>query len=151
MTDKNEVLLKKLEKSINSVFGGSLHIRHVDTGSCNGCDFEMSMLNNPIYDLQRFGVDFVAAPRHADMIMVTGGVTRHLEEALIKTYKAVAEPKLVIAVGSCASSGGIFGQSYANHGSVDKFVPVDVYIPGCPPRPEALIEGILLAIDQHKK
>jgi Ni,Fe-hydrogenase III small subunit len=139
---------KQLEQRIKSVFGRSLHIRHLDSGSCNACDFEMSCLLNPIYDIQRFGIDFVASPRHADMFMVTGGVTRHLEEAVRKTYNAAAEPKMVVAVGTCACGGGIVGQNYANHGGVDKILPVRVYIPGCPPRPQALIEGILLALNR---
>ncbi|MFC7443023.1 NADH-quinone oxidoreductase subunit B family protein [Laceyella putida] len=140
----------KLQKKIKEVLGKSLHIRHVDSGSCNGCDFEMTMLTNPVYDIQRFGVDFVASPRHADMLMVTGGVTRHLEEALRKTFNATANPKMVVAIGACACGGGIFGQTYANHGGVDKIVPVYVYVPGCPPRPQAIMEGILLALDQYE-
>ena len=139
---------QQLEQRIRTVLGRSLHIRHVDSGSCNGCDFEMSMLLSPIYDIQRFGVDFVASPRHADMLMITGGVTRHLAEAVQKTYNAAAAPKVVLAVGSCACGGGIVGHNYANHGGVDKIVPVLVYIPGCPPRPQALIEGILSALDR---
>ena len=139
---------QQLAQRIRTVLGRSLHIRHVDAGSCNACDFEMSMLMNPIYDIQRFGIDFVASPRHADMFMVTGGVTRHLEEALRKTYNAAADPKLVVAVGSCACGGGIVGANYASHGGVDKIVPVTVYIPGCPPRPQALIEGILSALNR---
>lgn len=139
---------QQLEQRIRAVLGRSLHIRHLDAGSCNACDFEMSMLLSPIYDIQRFGIDFVASPRHADMFMVTGGVTRHLEEAVRKTYDAAAAPKMVVAVGSCACGGGIVGQNYANHGGVDQIVPVMVYIPGCPPRPQALIEGILSALNR---
>jgi Ni,Fe-hydrogenase III small subunit len=141
----------KLQQRIKEVLGKSLHIRHVDSGSCNACDFEMTTLNNSIYDIQRFGLDFVASPRHADMLMVTGGVTRHLEEAVLKTYNAVAQPKMVVAVGTCACGGGVCGQTYASMGGVDKIVPVFVYIPGCPPRPQALLEGILLALDQYEK
>ncbi|MCL6587767.1 MAG: NADH-quinone oxidoreductase subunit B family protein [Anoxybacillus sp.] len=140
-----------LQKRMKEVLGRSLHIRHVDSGSCNGCDFEMNTLTNPIYDIQRFGVDFVASPRHADMLMVTGGVTRHLEEALIKTYNAASEPKMVVAIGACACGGGMFGRTYANYGGVDQIVPVYVYVPGCPPRPEAIIEGILLALDRYEQ
>ncbi|MDP4126961.1 MAG: NADH-quinone oxidoreductase subunit B family protein [Bacillota bacterium] len=140
-----------LQKRIREVLGSSLHIRHIDTGSCNGCDFEMNTLTNPIYDIQRYGVDFVASPRHADMLMVTGGVTRNLEQALIKTYNAAANPKMVVAIGACASGGGVFGDTYATYGGVDKIVPVYVYIPGCPPRPQAIIEGVLLALDQFEK
>jgi Ni,Fe-hydrogenase III small subunit/formate hydrogenlyase subunit 6/NADH:ubiquinone oxidoreductase subunit I len=129
-------------------FGRSLHIREVDAGSCNGCEIEITSLNNPVYDIERFGVHFVASPRHADMLLVTGPVTRNMEMALKQTYDATPSPKLVIAVGACGISGGIFGQSYASCGGVDTVVPVDVYIPGCPPGPEALLRGILLAIQR---
>jgi Ni,Fe-hydrogenase III small subunit len=149
LSEQELVQGEELRRRIRNLLGRSLHIRHVDSGSCNGCDFEMSTLTNPVYDVQRFGIDFVASPRHADMLMVTGGVTRHLEEAVQKTYKATAEPKLVLAVGTCACGGGIVGQSYASRGGVDQLLPVTVYIPGCPPRPQALIEGILLAIDRY--
>lgn len=137
---------RKLAEAVRSVLGRSLHIRHVDSGSCNGCDWEMTHTLNPVYDLQRFGVDFVASPRHADMLLVTGGVTRHLEEALLRVWQAAGEPKLVVAVGTCACGGGMLGETYAQHGGVDKVVPVTVYVPGCPPRPEAIIHGILLAV-----
>lgn len=140
----------KLQQRIKEVLGNSLHIRHVDSGSCNACDFEMNTLTNPIYDIQRFGIDFVASPRHADMLMITGGITRHLEEAVRKTYNAAANPKMVVAVGTCACGGGITGKTYAGNEGVDKAVPVFVYIPGCPPRPQALIEGILKALDQYE-
>lgn len=140
----------KLKKRIREVLGGSLHIRHVDTGSCNGCDFEMSTLSNPIYDIARFGVSFVPSPRQADMLMVTGGVTTNLEQALKTTYNATPNPKIVLAIGACACGGGVVGQTYANAGGIDNFVPVYVYVPGCPPRPQALIQGILMAIDQYE-
>src|SRR6478609_6987413 len=107
--DQEKDLGWKLQKRIKEVLGHSLHIRHVDSGSCNGCDFEMNALSNPYYDIQRFGVDFVASPRHADMLMVTGGVTRHLEQALLKTYNAASHPKMVVAIGACASGGGMIG------------------------------------------
>lgn len=148
---KEEDLGFKLKKRIGQVLGGSLHIRHVDTGSCNGCDFEMSTLSNPIYDIARFGVSFVPSPRHADMLMVTGGVTRNLENALKITYDATPTPKIVLAIGACACGGGVFGENYANAAGVDKFVPVYVYVPGCPPRPQALIQGILLALDKYEE
>lgn len=147
--EQDKDLGQQLEKRIKEVLGHSLHIRHVDSGSCNGCDFEMNALSNPIYDIQRFGVDFVASPRHADMLMVTGGVTRHLEQALLATYNAVSQPKMVLAIGSCAIGGGIVGNTYVNHGGVDKIVPVYVYVPGCPPRPEAIMEGILLSLNRY--
>lgn len=139
---------QELRQKIRSVLGRSLAIRHVDVGSCNACDFEMAALNNPIYDLQQYGIDFVASPRHADMLMVTGVVTRNLTQALRMTYEAVPAPKLVMAVGACAASGQTFGSSYAIRGSVDSQVPVDIYVPGCPPRPAALIYGLLLALDR---
>jgi Ni,Fe-hydrogenase III small subunit len=139
----------KLQKRIKEVLGHSLHIRHVDSGSCNGCDFEMNALSNPIYDIQRFGVDFVASPRHADMLMVTGGVTRHLEQALLSTYHAVSNPKMVLAIGACACGGGILGDTYSHYGGVDQIVPVTVYVPGCPPRPEAIIDGIFQSLNRY--
>jgi Ni,Fe-hydrogenase III small subunit/Pyruvate/2-oxoacid:ferredoxin oxidoreductase delta subunit len=128
------------------MFGRSLHIRQVDAGSCNGCEVEINGLNSPVYDIERFGVHFVASPRHADMLLVTGPVTRNMELALRKTYEATPEPRLVVAVGACGCSGGIFGQNYATCGSVDSVIPVDVYVPGCPPNPHALLQGILLAM-----
>lgn len=146
-----EELGNDLKKRIQEVLNGSLHIRHVDTGSCNGCDFEMSTLSNPIYDISRFGVSFVPSPRQADLLMVTGGVTRNLEKALKRTYEAVPNPKMVLAIGACACGGGVFGETYANAGGVDQFVPVYAYVPGCPPRPQALIQGILLALGQYEK
>jgi len=118
----------------------------VDAGSCNGCELEIVALNNPVHDIERFGIQFVASPRHADMLLVTGPVTRNMELALLKTYRAMAEPKIVVAVGACGISGGIFGENYASLGGVDKVLPVDVYIPGCPPRPQALLHGILLVV-----
>ncbi len=133
------------------VLGKSVHIRHVDSGSCNGCDWEMTHLLNSIYDVQRLGFDFVASPRHADFLMVTGGVTRNLETALRRTYAATPEPRVVVAVGTCACSGGVFQDSYAVAGGVDKIVPVQVYIPGCPPRPQALIQGLMLALDKMEQ
>ena len=141
-----ENLGKKARETIQKILGRSLAIREVDAGSCNGCELEIVALNNPVYDIERFGIQFVASPRHADMLLVTGPVTRNMELALLKTYRAMAEPKVVVAVGACGISGGIFGENYASLGSVDKVLPVDVYIPGCPPRPQALLHGILLAI-----
>ena len=133
-------------ENIRRILGRSLAIRQVDAGSCNGCELEINALNNPVHDIERFGIHFVASPRHADMLLVTGPVTRNMELALRKTYDAAPEPKLVVAVGACGISGGIFGTNYATRGGVDQVIPVDVYIPGCPPRPEALLHGILLAV-----
>jgi Ni,Fe-hydrogenase III small subunit/formate hydrogenlyase subunit 6/NADH:ubiquinone oxidoreductase subunit I len=135
-----------LKAKIDRVLGRSLHIREVDAGSCNGCEVEVGGLNSPVYDLERFGIHFVASPRHADMLLVTGPVSRNMELALRKTYDATPEPRLVVAVGACGCGGGIFGRNYASLGGVDKVLPVDVYIPGCPPNPHALLHGILLAL-----
>jgi Ni,Fe-hydrogenase III small subunit/formate hydrogenlyase subunit 6/NADH:ubiquinone oxidoreductase subunit I len=137
---------EKAREKIQKLLRRSLAIREVDAGSCNGCELEIVALNNPVYDLERFGIQFVASPRHADMLLVTGPVTRNMELALLKTYQAMPEPKVVVAVGACGISGGIFGKNYASVGGVDNVVPVDVYIPGCPPRPQALLHGILLAV-----
>jgi Ni,Fe-hydrogenase III small subunit/formate hydrogenlyase subunit 6/NADH:ubiquinone oxidoreductase subunit I len=139
----------RVREKVRQLFGRSLHIREVDAGSCNGCEVEITALNNPVYDIERFGVHFVASPRHADMLLVTGPVTRNMEIALEQTYEATPDPKLVVAVGACAIGGGIFGKSYASCGGVDTVVPVDVYVPGCPPRPEALLHGILMAINRY--
>jgi Ni,Fe-hydrogenase III small subunit/formate hydrogenlyase subunit 6/NADH:ubiquinone oxidoreductase subunit I len=148
-TESVEEIGIALKKKVRKLFGRSLHIREVDAGSCNGCEVEITALSNPVYDIERFGVHFVASPRHADMLLVTGPVTRNMEIALKQTYEATPDPKLVVAVGACAIGGGVFGKSYASCGGVDTVVPVDAYIPGCPPRPEALLHGILVAIDQY--
>jgi NADH-quinone oxidoreductase B subunit len=140
----------KVQKEIHARLGRALAIREVDSGSCNACEMEIVALNNPVYDIERFGIHFVASPRHADMLLVTGPVTRNMELALRKTYDATPEPKLVVAAGACAISGGIFGVNYATRGGVDQVLPVDVYIPGCPPRPEALLHGILLALQKNR-
>ena len=141
-----EALGTKLKERLDKVLGRSLHIREVDAGSCNGCEVEIGGLNSPVYDIERFGIHFVASPRHADMLLVTGPVSRNMELALRKTYDATPAPRLVVAVGACGCSGGIFGVNYASLGGVDKVIPVDVYIPGCPPNPRALLQGILTAI-----
>lgn len=146
--DEVEIMGQHLNERIKKLFGRSLHIREVDAGSCNACEVEVSALSNPVYDIERFGIHIVASPRHADMLLVTGPVTRNMELALLKTYNAAPEPKLVAAMGSCACSGGIFGDTYASGGGVDRFIPVDVYIPGCPPRPQAVIFGLMLALDK---
>ena len=145
-----EIIGKRLTEKITKVLGRSLQIREVDAGSCNGCDYEINALNNPFNDIERFGIHFVASPRHADMLLVTGTASRNMELALVKTYNATPDPKLVVAVGACACSGGIFKDSYATRSGIDCIVPVDVYIPGCPPRPQAIIYGILKALDRVK-
>ena len=142
---------QELRQRIEKVLGRSLHIREVDAGSCNGCEVEIVGLNSPVYDIERFGIHFVASPRHADMLLVTGPVTRNMELALRKTYDAMPAPRLVVAVGACGCSGGIFGQNYASLGGVDQVIPVDVYVPGCPPNPHALLHGILLAIEDGRR
>jgi Ni,Fe-hydrogenase III small subunit len=139
-------LAQSLARTARRRLGRSLAIREVDAGSCNGCEVEIVGLNSPVYDVERFGIHFVASPRHADMLLVTGPVTRNMELALKKTYEATPGPRLVVAVGACGCSGGIFGVNYATVGGVDAVVPVDVYIPGCPPNPHALLQGILLAM-----
>src|SRR5438046_2732392 len=131
---------------IYALLGRALNIRQLDPGSCNGCESEITALTNPYYDLERFGIHFVASPKHADMLLVTGPVTRNMELALRKAFEAMPEPRLVVAVGACGCSGGIFGSNYASLGGVDRVLPVDVYIPGCPPNPHALLHGILLAV-----
>lgn len=143
-------LNNKLKERIIKVFGRSLQIREVDAGSCNGCDYEINALNNPFNDIERLGIHFVASPRHADMLLVTGTASRNMEQALIKTYNATPDPKLVIAVGACACSGGIFRDNYAANKGIDSLVPVDLYIPGCPPRPQAILYGILKILDRFK-
>jgi Ni,Fe-hydrogenase III small subunit len=135
-----------LRRRIDTRLGRSLAIRQVDAGSCNGCELEIHALNNPYHDVERFGVHFVASPRHADVLLVTGPVSRHMETALRRTWRATPAPKLVIAAGACACDGGEFGVSYASCGAVENVIPVDVKIPGCPPTPLDLLKGLLGAI-----
>jgi Ni,Fe-hydrogenase III small subunit len=137
---------EQLAAHIGELFGGSLAIREVDAGSCNGCELEIHALDNPYYGIERFGVHFVASPRHADMLLVTGPVSRHMEAALRRTFAATPEPRLVIAVGACGADGGEFGTSYASCGAVSSVIPVDAVIRGCPPTPLDLMRGILEAI-----
>ena len=151
--DKNalvEAVGRELKARTDKLLGRSLHIREVDAGSCNGCEIEIVGLTGPIYDAERFGVHFVASPRHADMLLVTGPVTRNMEMALRKTYDAMPGPRLVVAVGACGCSGGIFGVNYATRGAVDAVIPVDVCVPGCPPNPHALLHGILTAVGRWR-
>jgi len=140
----------ELRQTIGGRLGRSLAIRQVDAGSCNGCELEIHALNNPYYDLERFGVHFVASPRHADALLVTGPVSRHMEEALRRTWQATPSPKIVIAAGSCACDGGEFGVSYASCGAVENVIPVDEKIPGCPPEPLTLLKGLLAAIGKRR-
>ncbi len=141
---------QRLQQEILDVFGGALSIRQVDAGSCNGCELEIHAVNNAYYNIEGLGIKFVASPRHADLLLVTGPVSRHMEIALKRTYDATPEPKLVVAVGDCACDGGIFGESYATCGKVANVIPVDVVVSGCPPTPIAILQGILTAIsDGH--
>jgi Ni,Fe-hydrogenase III small subunit len=144
---KSVVCGEGMGHSAGKLFKRSVTIRQVDAGSCNGCELEIHAVNNPIYDCERFGVHFTASPRHADMLLVTGPVTRNMEIALRRTYDATPNPKLVVAVGDCAKNGGIFGESYASLGGVGNVIPVDVTISGCPPTPADILYGIRKAVD----
>jgi Ni,Fe-hydrogenase III small subunit len=149
--DALRIAQQRLGDAVLQWFAGALTIRHVDAGSCNGCELEINALNNPYYNLEGLGIRFVASPRHADMLLVTGPVSRHMETALKRTYDATPEPKLVVALGDCGCTGGIFGESYASLGRVSNVIPVDVAVPGCPPSPAAIIQGILTAIELRAK
>jgi Ni,Fe-hydrogenase III small subunit len=140
-------LAANVDRAARRRLGRSLSIREVDAGSCNGCELEIHALNNAIYDLERFGLRFVASPRHADVLLVTGPVTRNMREALARTYHATPDPKWVVAVGDCALDGGLFSGSYAVLGGVSAVVPVDLHIPGCPPRPMQLLKGLLSLLE----
>src|SRR5258705_3365394 len=137
---------EQLHGKILEYFAGALTIRHVDAGSCNGCELELHALANPYYNIEGLGIKFVASPRHADMLLVTGPVSRNMEMALRRTYDATPEPKLVVAVGDCGRDGGIFGESYASCGRVSNVIPVDLVVPGCPPAPVEILRGILTAV-----
>ena len=141
---------ERLKAKVGELFGGSLAIREVDAGSCNGCELEIHALNNPYYGIERFGVHFVASPRQADLLLVTGPVSRYMEAALRRTWEATPDPKLVIAVGECGANGGEFGVSYASCGAVSNVIPVDAVIRGCPPTPLDLMCGILEAIGRRR-
>jgi len=140
------VVSERLRADVLQYFAGALTIRHVDAGSCNGCELEIHMCNNPYYNLEGLGIKFVASPRHADMLLVTGPVSRNMEVALRRTYDATPDPKIVVAIGDCGCTGGIFGESYASCGRVSNVIPVDVAVPGCPPTPLSIMQGILTAI-----
>jgi Ni,Fe-hydrogenase III small subunit len=135
-----------LQSELLAVLGRALTIRHVDAGSCNGCELEIHALNNPIYNIEGLGIRFTASPRHADLLLVTGPVSRHMATALRRTYESTPDPKVVVAVGDCGCTGGIFGDSYATVGPVSAVIPVDVAVPGCPPHPERLLQAILTAV-----
>jgi Ni,Fe-hydrogenase III small subunit len=140
------MLAREIDGRARALFGRALAIRQVDAGSCNGCELEISGLAGPVYDMERFGLHFVASPRHADMLLVTGPVTRNMAVPLRKTYDATPDPKLVVAVGDCARTCGVFAGSYAVAGPVDTIVPVDAYVDGCPPEPAEILRGILAAL-----
>ncbi|NCN85123.1 MAG: NADH-quinone oxidoreductase subunit NuoB [Sphingomonadales bacterium] len=149
--DPDRSMLAELATSLGRVarenLGRSLSIREIDAGSCNGCELEIHALSNAFYDIERFGLRFVASPRHADVLLVTGPVTRNMREALERTYNATPAPKWVVAVGDCASDGGCFAGSYAVVGGVSAVVPVDLHLAGCPPSPETLLKGLLALIE----
>jgi Ni,Fe-hydrogenase III small subunit len=151
--ENNELadLSRRLNKAARRRLGHSLSIRQIDAGSCNGCELEIHALNNAFYDLERFGMRFVASPRHADVLLVTGPVTKNMREALERTYAVTPTPKWVVAVGDCAIDGGLFAESYAVIGAVSKVVPVDLHIRGCPPRPIQLLEGLLRLLEAPKR
>ena len=140
---------RNIQDELLAILGQALTIREVDAGSCNGCELEIHALNNPYYNIEGLGIKFVASPRHADMLLVTGPVSRHMAEALRRTYEATPEPRLVVAVGDCGCDGGIFGESYASCGRVANVIPVDVTVPGCPPPPIAILRGILQAVKRQ--
>jgi Ni,Fe-hydrogenase III small subunit len=139
----------QIRENILRLLGRALVIRQVDAGSCNGCELEIHALNNPYYNIEGLGIRFAASPRHADMLLVTGPVSRNMEQALRIAYEAMPDPKLVVAVGDCGRDGGVFGESYATCGGVDKVIPVDVAVPGCPPPPLDILSGILTAISRR--
>lgn len=143
---QNELEGTRIQRELLSILGQALSIRQVDAGSCNGCELEINALGNPYYNIEGLGIRFVASPRHADLLLVTGPVSRNMEMALRRTYEATPEPKLVVAVGDCACDGGIFGQSYATCGQVANVIPVDITVPGCPPEPVDILRGILQAV-----
>ena len=136
----------RLNDEVLRLLGRALAIRHVDAGSCNGCELEIHAINNPYYNIEGLGIRLVASPRHADMLLVTGPVSRNMEAALRRTYDAVPEPKLVVAIGDCGCTGGVFGEGYASRGRVANVIPVDVAVPGCPPAPVAIMQAILTAV-----
>ncbi len=151
LKDGSYALAHRLKKEILSVFGRSLKLRQVSAGGCNACEADVNVLNTPVFDLSRFGIQFVASPRHADGILVTGPVPRNMKDALLKTYEAVADPKIVIAVGACAISGGVFSDGSESSRGLESLLPVDLYIPGCPPHPLTTLDGLLRLIGRIKQ
>jgi Ni,Fe-hydrogenase III small subunit len=152
--DTNENLRQigqRLSEQVLRHFGRALAIRHVDAGSCNGCELEIHATNSPYYNLEGLGIKFVASPRHADLLLVTGPVSRNMEVALRRTYDATPEPKLVVAIGDCGCDGGVFGENYASCGRISNVIPVDVAVPGCPPTPAAILQGILTAVSARTR
>jgi Ni,Fe-hydrogenase III small subunit len=145
-SDESLRIVGALQSRILEVLGRALCIRAIDAGSCNGCELEIHALNNPLYNIEGLGIRFVASPRHADLLLVTGPVTRNMEVALQRTYAATPDPKLVVAIGDCGCTGGIYGENYATCGRVSTVIPVDVAVPGCPPSPRHILSGILTAI-----
>jgi Ni,Fe-hydrogenase III small subunit len=141
---------ERIQRDVLAILGRALAIRQVDAGSCNGCELEIAALDNPYYNLEGLGIRFVASPRHADLLLVTGPVSRHMELALARTYDATPAPKLVVAVGDCGRDGGIFGTGYATCGGVGSVLAVDVVVPGCPPPPIEILRGILTAVRQRR-
>ena len=140
-------LAQSVKRSARARLGRSLSIRHVDAGSCNGCELEIHALSNAFYDLERFGLRFVASPRHADVLMVTGPVTKNMRQALLRTYDATPDPKWVVAIGTCAADGGVFAGSYAVAGCIKDVVPVDLHIRGCPPSPTEILKGLISLLE----
>jgi Ni,Fe-hydrogenase III small subunit len=151
LPDVEVAAVQRIHQDILDILGQALTIRQVDAGSCNGCELEIHALNNPYYNIEGLGIKFVASPRHADMLLVTGPVSRHMEEALRRTYDATPEPKLVVAVGDCGCTGGIFGESYASCGRVANVIPVDLAVSGCPPPPIDILRGIIGAVRQRTR
>jgi Ni,Fe-hydrogenase III small subunit len=149
-TDDSPAAVQRIHRDILGILGQALSIREVDAGSCNGCELEINALANPYYNIEGLGIKFVASPRHADMLLVTGPVSRNMETALRRTYDATPEPRLVVAVGDCGCTGGIFGEGYATCGGVSSVIPVDVTVPGCPPPPIEILRGILAAVQRRR-
>jgi Ni,Fe-hydrogenase III small subunit len=141
----------RIQRELLEILGQALAIRQVDAGSCNACELEIHALGNPYYNIEGLGIRFVASPRHADLLLVTGPVSRHMDEALRRTWEATPEPRLVVAVGDCGCDGGIFGEGYASCGRVSNVIPVDVAIPGCPPQPVEILRGILAAVRRTRE